>query len=187
MKSFIVSVAAITVVIHACLYADNQRKNMEFLLKSYEQRSRIQDDQIRDLIADLENATLKSEAYRSEGYISGVIDSINRKPEFQQIWHRGYDRGVETQMEVEKFSRENAEKSQYLIGYKKDKDKEAKELIEKANLKIVDHYKPGLYFGVNKIEKTEKDFEKKLMENKDVIRYIEPNYEYKGSEVTQAP
>lgn len=93
-------VAIVTLAGHYALNAQRHMTHSEFLLKAAEQKEKIQTDQIRELIADLQNAKQKNDSMRTEGYVAGVSDAVNKPDHYMAIWHNGYDRGTAVQMDV---------------------------------------------------------------------------------------
>lgn len=94
-------VIAASLILHYGIYLhwkiDYQTQEI-FLM---EQGRKIQDDQIRDLVMASQQNDSRVESAKTEGYVAGTIDAINKKDHYNAIWHHGYDRGVAVQMEAE--------------------------------------------------------------------------------------
>lgn len=103
-KTLVVYVGVAVATLFGHLMLNNQRKidNLEVLAKAGYAKEKIQDDSIRELIAALQQANYKNETIRSEGYVSGVVDAVNKPNYYADIWHKGYDRGASVQEEVMK-------------------------------------------------------------------------------------
>ena len=101
-KTFAVycGVAIATLVGHYTLNTQRHMTNMEFLLKASDTKERIQNDQIGELISGLQLANQKNESLRTEGYLAGVADVINKPDHYMAIWHQGYDRGSAVQADA---------------------------------------------------------------------------------------
>jgi len=95
-----VGVAIATLIGHYTLNTQREISNLEVLVKAADQKERIQADQIRELIAGLQQANQKNETLKTEGYVAGVSDAINKPDHFMAIWHQGYDRGAAVQTDV---------------------------------------------------------------------------------------
>jgi hypothetical protein len=95
-----VGVAIATLIGHYALNNQRQMASLEVLVKAGDQKDRIQTDQIRELIYNLQQASQKNETSRNEGFIAGVIDAMQKPDHYMAIWHNGYDRGSEVQKEV---------------------------------------------------------------------------------------
>ena len=95
-----VGVALATLVGHYTLNTQRHMANLEVLVRAADQKERIQADQIRELISNLQQANVKNENLRTEGYVAGVTDMINKPDHYMAIWHHGYDRGSSVQTDV---------------------------------------------------------------------------------------
>jgi hypothetical protein len=93
-------IAIVTLFGHYVLNSQRHLSNMEFLLKASSAKENIQDDQIRELISDLQQAHQQNESVKTEGYIAGVSDVINKPDHYMAIWHQGYDRGSAVQQDI---------------------------------------------------------------------------------------
>lgn len=58
---------------------------------------RIAGDQISDMMYELSKLRSEVETASTQNFIAGVTAAIERKEEFNAIWHAGYDRGSSTQ------------------------------------------------------------------------------------------
>jgi hypothetical protein len=95
-----VGVAVATLIGHYTLNTQRHMTNLEVLVRAADQKERIQADQIRELIAGLQQANQKNETLKTEGYVAGVSDAINKPDYYMAIWHQGYDRGSAVQADV---------------------------------------------------------------------------------------
>jgi hypothetical protein len=95
-----VGVAIATLIGHYTLNTQRQISNLVVLVQAADQKERIQADQIRELIAGLQQANQKNETLKTEGYVAGVSDAINKPDHYMAIWHQGYDRGSSVQKDV---------------------------------------------------------------------------------------
>jgi hypothetical protein len=82
-------------------YQYSSSKRIEFLYECEKERSRINDDQMRDnllkIIGDVRDQNM--EIARGQGRIDGIIAAINNMKlddanEYTKIWHDGYYRGT---------------------------------------------------------------------------------------------
>ena len=85
--------------VNAYQYSTSRR--IEFLYECEKERSRINDDQIRDnilkMIGDIREQNV--DIARSQGRMDGIIAAINNMKlddgnEYSRIWHEGYYRGT---------------------------------------------------------------------------------------------
>lgn len=100
MLAVYVGVAVVTLIGHYTLNTQRHMANLEVLVRAADQKERIQADQIRELISNLQQANVKNENLRTEGYVAGVMDMINKPDHYMAIWHNGYDRGSSVQADL---------------------------------------------------------------------------------------
>ncbi len=96
-----VALLAATLVAHYGINLNNRLYQMEMLVKLNDERERIQNDQVQELLSAVQNSTQKIEAARTEGFVSGVVNATNKPDHYQAIWHNGYDRGALVQKDAE--------------------------------------------------------------------------------------
>jgi hypothetical protein len=58
---------------------------------------RLSGDQISDMMYQLSQLQDERNFERTQNYIAGVVDTIDRRDEFSAIWHDGYSRGTAIQ------------------------------------------------------------------------------------------
>jgi hypothetical protein len=82
-------------------YQHTSSKRIEFLMECERERSRINDDQMRDnlvkMITDMREQNI--EIARGQGRLDGIVSAINNikmsdDNEYSRIWHDGYYRGT---------------------------------------------------------------------------------------------
>jgi len=73
-------------------------------LSIVEKCKEIEKDQSDDLAYQLYQMKTQDQYSTLKGFISGVGSVLKKPDHFEQIWHDGYDRGVATQKEQEKFA-----------------------------------------------------------------------------------
>lgn len=95
-----VGVAIATLLGHYTLWTQRRISDMEFLLNAADQKEKIQDDQVNELIASLQQANRTNDSYKTEGYVAGMLDVINKPDHYMSIWHNGYDRGSAVQTDM---------------------------------------------------------------------------------------
>lgn len=95
-----VGVAIATLIGHYGLWTQRKISDMEFLLNAADQKEKIQDDQVNELIASLQQANRTNDSYKTEGYVAGMLDVINKPDHYMQVWHNGYDRGAAVQTDM---------------------------------------------------------------------------------------
>lgn len=93
-------VALATLIGHAAMYAQTRIEHVEFLLQAADQEQNIQDDQIRELIASLQQSNQSNESLKTQGFIAGALDTVNRRDASMAIWHSGYDRGSDVSQQA---------------------------------------------------------------------------------------
>jgi len=93
-------VAIATLVVHYGLNTQRYLFYADFLLRAADQKEKIQDDQVRELISSLQQANQRNETMKTEGYVAGAMDVIVRPDHYMAIWHEGYDRGSAVQQDV---------------------------------------------------------------------------------------
>jgi len=93
-------VAIATLVGHYGLNTQRYMFYADFLLKAADQKEKIQDDQVRELVSSLQQANQRNESMKTEGYVAGAMDVIDRPDHYSTIWHEGYNRGSAVQQDV---------------------------------------------------------------------------------------
>lgn len=68
-----------------------------------EKSKEIEKDQSSDLAYQLYQLKMQNQYESMKDFVAGVGSVIKNPSHFEQIWHDGYDRGVATQKEQEKF------------------------------------------------------------------------------------
>lgn len=63
----------------------------------HQQARNIEAETIRDLMYDLDQLQLSANLQHNRGYVSGVVDSVNKPDYYSEVWHSGYSRGAEVQ------------------------------------------------------------------------------------------
>jgi len=53
----------------------------------------IDQDQIRDLLYEISKKNQDVQSIAVTNYVSGVVDSLNKKDYYYEIWHDGFDKG----------------------------------------------------------------------------------------------
>lgn len=95
-------------------YQYNNVRKLEFFMECERERSRINDDQLREntirMIADLRDQNIENA--RSQGRLDGIISAINNLKlsednEYNKIWHAGYYNGTETHKQLVDAAYEN--------------------------------------------------------------------------------
>lgn len=67
----------------------------------HQQARALESETIRDLMYELEQLQLTTNLQHHRGYVSGVIDSVNKPDYYSDVWHSGYSRGAEVQKYVD--------------------------------------------------------------------------------------
>lgn len=140
-------------------YQYSNAKRIEFLYECEKERSRINDDQMRDnllkIIGDVRDQNM--DIARGQGRIDGIIAAINNMKlddanEYTKIWHDGYYRGTS--------QAEYVAESSYEAGY--HKATEDGHCSAKADVKIRESAKEAAASLLkkdqpNKVEETKND------------------------------
>lgn len=85
---------------HYLINVHNEIRQLKFLLSAADQKDRIQTDQVAELISDLRSAEMRNQGSRTEGYVAGVTDMIQKPDYYNTIWHNGYSRGSDVAAEA---------------------------------------------------------------------------------------
>ena len=104
MKNVIIAVAVGTLFGHYFLNAESEKAQLRQALDISDQKYDIANDQIRDLMYSIRATSNESGAEKQAGYIAGILDGINREDHHLAIWHDGYNRGNDVQVEMAKFT-----------------------------------------------------------------------------------
>lgn len=81
--------------VQSLLHQNNKIKLIDELDAKSKQ---IDQDQIRDLLYELQNLKNEKSIFSSASFAAGIIEGINKKDQYDKIWHSGYERGTENQM-----------------------------------------------------------------------------------------
>jgi hypothetical protein len=102
MKSmpWIIVVCVATLAGHVCIYQNNRIETLKQTADLSEKARKIESDQVRDLFYALRETKAQNETIAVQSFVAGVVDTLKREPEYQKIWHDGYDRGTEVQAEM---------------------------------------------------------------------------------------
>lgn len=63
----------------------------------HQQARKLEGETIRDLMYEMEQLRNAGDYQHQRGYVSGVVDTVNRPDYYSSIWHSGYSRGTEVQ------------------------------------------------------------------------------------------
>ena len=103
-KTFVILIALATLGTHWEINQQRKISDLQASVELYKGRAIIANDEVHDLLFNLQTANNKSEFLKTQGYVAGVVDEINRsntkpseRPEYFAIWHNGYDRGTSNQ------------------------------------------------------------------------------------------
>ncbi len=94
------AIAALTLMGYYCLYSHFQVQDMKVQLGFAEQKEKIDNDQIRDLMDAVREKERQQEVVKGQGYVAGILDAIKREDHYMTIWHDGYNRGSEVREQV---------------------------------------------------------------------------------------
>jgi hypothetical protein len=61
----------------------------------------IDEDQIRDLLYEINKINTDTQTIAVTNYVSGVVDSINKKDYYYEIWHNGFDKGFDNKQMID--------------------------------------------------------------------------------------
>ena len=146
-------------------YQYSTSKRIEFLYECEKERSRINDDQIRDnilkMIGDIREQNV--DIARSQGRMDGIIAAINNMKiddgnEYSRIWHEGYYRGTS--------QAEYLAESSYESGY--HKATEDGHCTAKSDVKIRESAKEAIAtFNKDQKQNAQKQAEKQATQLKD--------------------
>lgn len=78
-------------------YQHSYIKRLEQEIRLAQQAKNIDNDNIRDILHELSQVKMESEATSSRQFVAGVIEAITKPERYSEIWHSGYDRGVSVQ------------------------------------------------------------------------------------------
>lgn len=103
LVSICVSVVIVLAQIIVTQYSiiSSQRAELSFVRTN----GKIASDQIADMMYELSKLRAELETKATHNFIAGVAAAIERRDEFNAIWHEGYDRGAATQQYVNELDR----------------------------------------------------------------------------------
>lgn len=121
MKAFVAAIAVLTLMGHYCIYSHSHIKDLEVQLNFADQKEKIDNDQIRDLMDQVRQVNSQQEVIKAQGYVAGILDGIKREDHYMTIWHDGYNRGSEVRQQVaEAFLKRDESSNKEIIIETKD-------------------------------------------------------------------
>ena len=117
---FLISV--VTLVGHYYFYTESKINRIQSMLDIVEQKDKINNDQVIELMNKLREFQIEKEATKSASYVAGVLDMLSRPDHYNAIWHNGYDRGTDVQQQMAQTIEKHQE------GFKEQNDKELIEI-----------------------------------------------------------
>lgn len=97
-KQFVVGIAVLTLFGHVLIVQNNRLEQMKIGSELSERAEQINNDQIRDLLAAIQQLKTEKESIANQSFVSGVVSTLQDHDHYDRIWHDGYDRGTEVQM-----------------------------------------------------------------------------------------
>lgn len=104
MKTIVAIVSAICVTTlfgHYYIASEKEKSQLKQALQLADQKYDIANDQIRDLLYTIQDKNIENSDVKQAGYIAGVLDGMNQRENYMEIWHAGYNRANEVQAEAE--------------------------------------------------------------------------------------
>jgi hypothetical protein len=86
-----------------------QHSEIKYLQKSLQLQQeyrRINDDDIRSLVAELQQARSQAEGEKTRQFVAGVVAATQDPKPFAEIWHAGYDRGAAAQQYADTIAKD---------------------------------------------------------------------------------
>lgn len=104
MKSvtYFLLIAVGTLAGHYYIYTEGRINRLQSMLNIVEQKDKINNDQVVELMNKLREFQTEKEATKSASYVAGVLDMLSRPDHYNAIWHNGYDRGTDVQQQMAK-------------------------------------------------------------------------------------
>lgn len=113
-KSWVIFAIIVLIFGQILYYQNNQISVLREIVKLNEKSEKIDQDQIRDLIYTYQEEQNKNEEIATRNYVAGVVDCINRRDYYTEIWHEGFDSGMQNKRLIEE-----AEKASFIAGQNK--------------------------------------------------------------------
>jgi len=116
-KTIIALSAALFTTANYAVWETAENNNLKTLIQAQEVRNRINLDENRELHKILLNnvSSQSAEIIKNQGKIEGIVDYIANPKEYYEIWHQGYQKGLdqteETKQIIEDSSETKPEKS----------------------------------------------------------------------------
>jgi hypothetical protein len=82
-----------TLFVLSTIFLFQENRRLVSLIEIDKRIQKIDRDQIRDLLYDNQKLISENQTTATTNFVSGVIDYMNRKDIYNQIWHDGYNRG----------------------------------------------------------------------------------------------
>lgn len=61
----------------------------------------LDQDQIRDLMFEIQSVKSQNQSIAMTNFVAGVVDSINKKDYYSEIWHAGFSQGMQNQFDID--------------------------------------------------------------------------------------
>ena len=79
-------------------YQNNQIKVLKEFVEINKKSQEINEDEIRDLICAVQEEKNKNEGIATRNYVAGILDGVNKKDYYAEIWHKGFDSGIQNKI-----------------------------------------------------------------------------------------
>lgn len=100
-KDYLLAIALVTVFAHYILYSQTKISALQNNIDLANTALSIEEESVRDLIYANTLLAQEKESIAAKSYVSGIVNSIKSEDHdhYNKIWHDGYDRGSEVQLE----------------------------------------------------------------------------------------
>ena len=113
-KTIIVLSAALFTTVNYAVWETAENNNLKILVQAQEVRNRINLDENRELHKVLLSnvSDQNTEIIKNQGKIEGIVDYIANPKEYYEIWHQGYQKGLNQTEEMKQIVKDNPEKTE---------------------------------------------------------------------------
>ena len=105
-KTIIILSAVLFTTINYAVWETAENNNLKTLIQAQEMRNKINLDENRELHKVLLNnvSSQNTDIIKNQGKIEGIVEYIANPKEYYEIWHQGYQKGLDQTEEMKQIN-----------------------------------------------------------------------------------
>lgn len=105
-KVSIILSAVLFTTINYAVWETAENNNLKTLIQAQEMRNKINLDENRELHRVLLNniSSQNTDIIKNQGKIEGIVDYIANPKEYHEVWHQGYQKGLDQTEEMKQIN-----------------------------------------------------------------------------------